>query len=215
MTMEESLQNMIEAMSAPDGWEIASVVVDIGSVVAAVVALYISIRSIKAQNKQSLFEKRVAIYMQCKVYHEAYNRCRDHFARMQASTAPLSYLIELYVLCDFHNLGLRITKFPKQDKYEMRSVYLAALQSIQSLKEKCRLLFKNDVAKDVRHFLGIYEKLITCLYKYQEIQAKLSSDFKDTEEWQELIQILNDMEDFTKKIDIDQSLVRLRKEIKL
>ncbi len=212
MTIEESLQSMVEIMSAPDGWEIASGIV---STIIAGTAIYMNAKTISMQNKQSLFEKRVATYMRCKTCYEAYNRCRDHLTKMQTSIAPVTCLIELYVLCDFSNLGLQITKFPKQDDYEMRSVYLMAMQNTKDLTEKCSLLFKENDAKNVYNFLKKYEKLMTCLYEYQWARAKLPKKFKDVKEWRELNQALNDMSSFTQKIDISQSLKKIKNKIKL
>lgn len=215
MTIEESLQSMVEIMSAPDCWKITSVIAGIVSTIIAGIAICMNAKTISMQNKQSLFEKRVATYMRCRTCYEAYNRCRDHLTKMQISTAPLTGLIDLYVLCDFNNLGLQITKFPKQDDYEMRSVYLMAMQNTKDLTEKCSLLFKKNVAKDVCCFLEKYEKLITCLYEYQWTRAKLPKKFKDVKEWQGLNQALNDMGSFTQKIDISQSLKKIKKEIRL
>ena len=60
--MEEGLQKITEAIQQPTGWEKAMAIAGIASAVVAVAAILMTRYSIKIQNKQNLFDKRIKVY---------------------------------------------------------------------------------------------------------------------------------------------------------
>ena len=214
---EKNLQEIVEVLLRPDEtpwWDVAASIAGIAGTIIAVVAIFMTVYTVRAQNKQSLFEKRFDVYIKFKRYYEAYGKCHNHFEKIQASTAPLTGLIELYILCDFSDLDLHITKFPKQDDYEMQSVCSMAIQDLDDLMEKCSLLFGKKVTKSICIFLQQYQEVIMCLYKYQIARKSLRKDFKDSKEYIELSKSLDSINNIIKDSNVKIFLEKMKKEVK-
>ena len=80
MTVEENLQKITELLTEicgePDIWEIIS---NVCAVLGVLIAVWSLFKTIKAQNKQSLFQKRLDVYIPCKTF---FNLIK--YLRMQA-----------------------------------------------------------------------------------------------------------------------------------
>lgn len=210
--MEEGIQKITEAIQQPTGWEKAMAIAGIASAVVAVVAILMTRYSIKIQNKQNLFDKRIKVYTLLRKTLDNYARSKkmmfcgdnenDFLEGLVEQSTPLLYLMT----------GHKVTIAKKHlfEKITNSNVEKIATEYIDDLDEaiiQLESLFRNG--KDIKYiklFLVSYRDYLLTLLDYK-LSVESDEDLRAVGDFYSFRKIYRKIEEAEKKLSNDKSIM--------
>lgn len=181
-------------------WEICSALASGVSAVIAIIAIFMTVYSVRAQNKQKLFEMRMRNYVACKKFIRLFERAKDKLPNQKSNDiqdiASIGLHASLYLLTDcgfFENISNEYGF----ESPEYRDKLIAKVESINTIAEKTDLLFDGNNAMAASKFIKKYADLLTELYRHDQLINKFN---KSGEAENNLIQHYSDLVDITKDL---------------
>ena len=147
------------------------------TLIGVIVALITTSWSIRAQNKQSLFEKRLEIFILCKTF---YNLVEGNMKYLDLKTEECGYPIDLNLEfswitnTDYFEGAPRIINDIYNEDYRYR--FLQKLEDLGFIAEKCTLLFKGNNGITLQRFILAYRDTLRSIYGYQIVLDKMRND---------------------------------------
>lgn len=136
----------------------------------AVVAVFISIAGIKKSNKQSLFDRRLNVYLNIKWMTSL---CDEN--NMLAKTyindskdeplLSIDFMFNLMTNCSYLEEVQGLLSHTLESEYQRK--FLLKLESFKSLCEEARLIFPESVGYPLADFIYYYGEMLLSMYKYQ------------------------------------------------
>ena len=186
MTVEENLQKitelLIEIHEKPDIWEI---IATFCAFLGVLVAVWSLTKTIKAQNKQSLFQKRLDVYIPCKKFlnliSERSKILRDASTRLSRNFPTGVYPeFEAITSIDFFE-GSQNTRECLEDE-RRKYAFLRKLAEIDFLAEKSTLLFEGKDARILKEFISNFHDVVAKMYEYTIINKNIEKDIYNLKE---------------------------------
>lgn len=149
---------------------IVEIVLSTITALTAIVAVFISIAGIKKSNKQSLFDRRLNVYLNIKWMTSL---CDEN--NMLAKTyindskdGPLlsiDFMFNLMTNCSYLEEVQGLLSHTLESEYQRK--FLLKLESLKSLCEEARLIFSENIGSALGDFIYYYEEMLLSMYKYQ------------------------------------------------
>ena len=188
------------------------------SLIVSIVAIFISVKAIKAQNKAALFEKRLSLYCEIESTYSICKKILKHCNKPYDLGTKRKIMMAIFRMDsrEYNIVNKALTIESKKQKVskikaeglekERRklidqyiNLYISTLDS--SFEDKTKLLFSDKKA---------VEDAIKLYYLFDSIKlAIINIDVKTIEHWMQSIK------DITKKIEKDKVLKRLAKDLPL
>lgn len=150
---------------------IVEIVLSTITAITAVVAVFISISGIKKSNKQSLFDRRLNVYLNIKWMTSLCDE-NNKLANMyinDSKDGPLlsiDFMFNLMTNCSYLEEVQGLLSHTSESEYQR--TFLLKLESLKSLCEEARLIFPENIGYPLADFIYYYEELLFTMYKYQE-----------------------------------------------
>lgn len=184
MTTEESLQKIIQSLiemyENPDIWEIISSISAVVGIAIAAISLVVTCYSIRAQNKQSLFQKRVDVYMPCLTFLNLVNgilkllkEAKIRFRKNYPSSAYTEFMA-ITSVGFFKDVQETINDLD-DERYKYN--FSERLSQLESITEKITLLFEGKHAKMLQDFIRNYRDTITKVYEYEIVRKRIEKRY--------------------------------------
>lgn len=210
--MEEGLQKITEAIQQPTGWEKAMAIAGIASAVVAVVAILMTRYSIKIQNKQNLFDKRIKVYTLLRKTLDNYARSKKMMFCGDSENDFLEGLIEQSTPLLYLMTGHRVVIANKHlfEKITNSNVEKIATEYIDDLDEaiiQLEPLFRNG--KDIKYvklFLVSYRDYLLTLLDYK-LSVESDEDLRAVGDFYSFEKIYKKIEEAEKKLSNDKSIM--------
>jgi len=156
--------------------DIIQIVLAFLTLIGVIVALITTSWSIRAQNKQSLFEKRLEIFVLCKTFYELVDENIEHLDIKPEKNYPLSISLEFSWITnsDYFEKSPRLINDVYNEEYRYR--FLQKLEDLNTLSEKCALLFKGASSTALQVFIASYRDAIRSMYGYQVLVERMRDD---------------------------------------
>lgn len=141
------------------------------SACAAVVALVLSVRQIRLSNRQSLFNRKLSIWLTAQgllaLYKENQNLLKKKDEPQLSVDLILVWFTNNLFLCE---AGL-VASCPLDT--EKQKLFLAKLDELNSLSVETKFVFKGEPAVAISNFITDYKQLLFSLYQYQVLIANV------------------------------------------
>lgn len=190
ISVEKNLQEIVEVLSRPDEtpwWDIAASIAGIAGTIIAIVAIFMTVYTVRAQNKQNLFEKRLEVYLLCKTFYDLINDNQKVLDIKSEHGYPINVDLEFIWITntDFFNGSPKLI-FDLHNE-DFRYGFLQKLEELGIVAEKCSLLFERKDGEKLRIFIESYRNALRSMYSYQIVLNKMQNDptneiLKDTYE---------------------------------
>ena len=156
--------------------DIIQVILAILTFIGVGVALATTAWSIHAQNKQSLFEKRLEVYLLCKTIYGLIKENQKIFDIRSQHGYPINIDFEFSWITntDFFNGSPKIIFDIYNEEYRYK--FLQKLEELGILSEKCILLFKKENGERLSSFISSYCDVLRSMYSYQIVLNKMRND---------------------------------------
>lgn len=159
-----------------DTSDIIQIVLAILTFVGVIVALVTTAWSIYAQNKQSLFEKRLEVYLLCRTFYNLINENQKMLDTKSEHDYPINVDLEFSWITntDFFDGSPKLIFDIYNEEYRYK--FLQKLEELGIISEKCSLLFKKDNGEELSHFISSYGNTLRSMYSYQIVLDKMRND---------------------------------------
>ena len=149
--------------------EIISLILSIVTIITAVIAVLLSTKQIKLSNKQSLFDRRLKIYIAVKdlinLCNENRHMCEKYLDDM--SNGPVIDMDTLFfwmtnnqMLESCQKLGRNLLKNDEQN------VFMHKLAELNSMSEEAKLIFRKKTDNLLSDFILNYKIMLLGMYQY-------------------------------------------------
>lgn len=206
----------------------------VGSVTAliAIVAVVMTCIEIRTQNKQCLFDKRLANYIVCRKF---YNLVLANIDLLDfdktPNKQPIDVVFPFYELanCGFLENGAKI--IDNVSNFELKKQFLKNMESIETMSEKSKLLFKDKIGGVASEFFLCFREVLLKMYRYKILSdsilnsdscklmhktfPELSKEFKEEKYRDELIESVRRLKKIIKKIEKNNTLDLMYKKTRL
>lgn len=200
--------------------------------VIAIVAIWQTHRQIKVNNKQFLFESRVRKYTLASSLIQLYkeNQLLLDYSKSKDNEA----IIVDFQFENLTNIGYLkditgIIYEPKNN--EEKTKFLLKLEEIKQVANEISFLFKRNQGVLLKDFVNDYQNVLLELYKYQILQnlmkenkvpsiepktyPKLKKEFDETSHRERLYTAINQLKNSYEKLQLENAIEKIEKEIKL
>lgn len=136
----------------------------------AVIAIFISIAGIKMSNKQSLFDRRLKVYLNIKwmkLLCDEHNKLANTYIN-DSNDGPLlsiDFMFALMTNCSYLEEVQGLLSHTLESEYQRK--FLLKIESLKSLCEEARLIFPKSIGYPLADFIYYYEEMLLAMYKYQ------------------------------------------------
>ncbi len=156
--------------------DIIQVILAILTFIGVGVALATTAWSIHAQNKQSLFEKRLEVYLLCKTFYSLINENQKILDIKSEHDYPINVDFEFSWITntDYFKGSPKLIFDIYNEEY--RYSFLQRLEELGILSEKCTLLFKKEDGNKLSNFISSYSDTLRSMYSYQIVLDKMRND---------------------------------------
>lgn len=163
--------------------------------IAALIAIYLSVRQIQLSNKQQLFDRRLKAYM---LVNGIISLCRENYMWISGKREAEPQLTN-----DFFFMGLTNNTYMESQakaiqqplEQPFHNEFLKKLEELRSMAMEFELIFKGDIALQYSNFLRDYEKTLAVMYQYQIIIKKINEEnSKNPRSLEELSQMFSEEE---------------------
>ncbi|MBQ1387916.1 hypothetical protein IIY68_03965 [Candidatus Saccharibacteria bacterium] len=156
--------------------DIIQIVLAFLTLIGVIVALITTSWSIRAQNKQSLFEKRLEAFVLCKTFYDLIDENIKHLDIKPEKNYPLTISLEFSWITntDYFEKSPRLIDDVYNEEYRYK--FLQKLEDLNALSEKCSLLFKGTNGTLLQAFIASYRDTIRSMYGYQVLVEKMRDD---------------------------------------
>lgn len=149
---------------------IPEIVLSIITALTAVIALLISIAGIKMSNKQSLFDRRLKVYLNIKwmkLLCDEHNKLANTYIKDSKDGPLLSvdFMFNLMTNCSFLEEVQGFLSHTLES--ECQRIFLLKIESLKSLCDEARLIFPKSIGYPLSDFIYYYEEMLLAMYKYQ------------------------------------------------
>lgn len=198
----------------------------------AIVAIWQTHRQIKINNKQFLFESRVRKYTLASSLIQLYkeNQSLLDYSKSKDDEA----IIVDFQFENLTNIGYLkditgIIYEPKNNEEKIK--FLLKLEEIKQVANEIRFLFKRKQGVLLKNFVNDYQNVLLELYKYQILQnlmqenkspsielktyPKLKKEFDETSHRERLYNAINQLKNSYEKLQLENIIEKIEKEIKL
>lgn len=136
----------------------------------AVIAIFISIKGIMNSNKQSLFDRRLKVYLNIKwmkLLCDENNKLANTYINDSKDEPLLSidFMFNLMTNCSYLEETQGLLSHTLESEYQRK--FLLKLESLKSLCEEARLIFPGNIGYPLADFIYYYEEMLLYMYKYQ------------------------------------------------
>lgn len=212
--------------------DVIQTVVGSTTAVIAIVAVVMTYVEIKTQNKQCLFDKRLANYVACRKF---YNLVLENISLLDfdevSSKQPIDVVFPFYELtnCAFLENGAKI--IDDVSNFELKKQFLKNMESIETMSEKSKLLFKNKIGEVASEFFLCFREVLLNMYRYKILSdnmlnshshklmhktfPELNEEFKEEKHRNELIESIKRLKKITETIKNNNTLNLMYKKTKL
>lgn len=155
---------------------VATCIATCASAFAAVVALFVSVRQSCLSNKQSLFDRRLTIWLTVSGLLELYKSNKSQLKKNDEPQPALEldfvWLTNNAFLCDIGPAA----SHPLEAEHQ--KPMLTKLEELKRLALEAKLVFKGAPAKAITRFVVDYQMLLSAIYRYQVVMkhVKESTD---------------------------------------
>ena len=210
---------------------IISLTFSIITALTALTAIYISIVQIRNSNKQSLFERRLKVFLILKWMKSLCDENSNSAIKyVKQAEKGLLYGIDLLFIwmtnCTYlEEIGPAIKD--TVDNNDLHRKYLLKMEELRNLCEEVRFIFPNNIAFELADFIFYYQEMLVSIYKYkvgfdsvrQECRA-LNQPPKEDDEFENRIrkQVANSITctfELAKKLTDNRTLEKAKKKIRL
>jgi len=161
---------------------IVSIVLSVITAVTAVAAIVISITQISKSNKQSMFDRRIKIFL---TVIGMKSLCEEHSSICEAyindsKEGPLYAVDSLYLWMTNSSFLEEIQPVISHAlETEWRRKYLLKMEELRNMCEETRLIFPDSMGRSLADFILSYEEMLVSIYKYQVAKNSISRECQD------------------------------------
>ena len=141
------------------------------SAVAAVVALFLSGRQMRLSNKQSLFDRRISIWLTALGLLELYGNSKCQLKKRNEPQLALDltfgWLTNNTFLCEIGSAAAHPLE-PENQK-----PYLIKLEELKRIAHEARFAFKGAPSEAIGRFVDDYQELLSSIYRYQVLMSNV------------------------------------------
>lgn len=155
-------------------WEVAA---SCASAAAAIVALFISLRQSRMANRQSLFNRRLSIWITVEKLMGLY---RENSKLLKQGDEPQLAISLNFAWLTNTTLLQEITPAISHalDK-EWQLVFHLKLDEMRSLSKEAAFVFKGKPNKAIADFINAYQALLMTMYQYQIVLNEMKSGIEE------------------------------------
>ena len=144
------------------------------SAMAAVVALFLSGQQIRLSNKQSLFDRRVAVWLTTLGLLELYKGNECHLKKKDEPQLALDFvfvwLTNNTFLCEISPVATH----PLEAEYRQR--FLIKIEELKHLALEAGYIFKGTPSNSISSFIADYQNLLLAIYRYQVLMHEVKKN---------------------------------------
>lgn len=147
------------------------------TIIATLIALWLTHKQIKISNKQYLFDKRLSKYLLAKGLLELY---KDNESLLDYTDDPDNEAI----IVDYQFINLTNNNYLKDitciinepKNNELKNNFLVKIEELKQLSNEVRFLFPNKSGLLLSNFIMKYQSVLMELYKYQIVLDLIKKD---------------------------------------
>lgn len=200
--------------------------------IVAIIALWQTHKQIKLSNKQYLFESRVKKYTLANGLMQLYKENEsllDYSKEKKDEAIIVDFQFENLTNIGYLKDITGIIYDPKNN--EIKTEFLLKLEEIKQLSNEIKFLFKRKQGELLSNFIFDYQNVLLELYKYQIFQnfmrenkapslvpktyAELQEEFDEKSHRMRLFSAINQLENSYRKLQKEDVIEKIEKEIKL
>lgn len=186
--------------------EIINICVSVVSIFIALLALFQTKRQITLSNKQQLFDRRLARYLELNTIYALYVKnelyLKDDNTFYHTNDLVFSWLTNC---SDLEEMTLALCKPLHQEE---QKVLLAKYEQLKNAAIEISMIFDGSVAKIAEDFIASYADLLKAMYQQQVYISKLKAQNEKTP------LMLDDYENKCKKMADGLGLFQMRENLK-
>jgi hypothetical protein len=195
----------------------------------AMLALIALFYQIWQSNKQQLFDKRLEVFLLADGLVKLYERNRSELSKIPHDEPLFTVELDFIWLTNNSYLEKMANAIKKPLEQPAHGDFLRALEDLEAVATKFRLLFGGDEANWMASFITNYRKTLFAMYKYKGLIDQMSENSNrfgwTEEEAQEklhepsrrkaLLQLLQQLEESFITVEENDALSKLEKHLKL
>ena len=206
-------------------WEIILSFVTAGT---AIIAIIQTQRQIKISNNQSLFEKRIEMYLVAKGLLQLYKE-NQHSLSCKGEGPYMAIEVDFTWLTNNSYLETITSAIDPPLKMPNHRNYLMKMEELKVVATKIKFLFSGKEANRLSEYVLAYRNLLIQMYKYKILLCKMheaseqykwdfdyaATNFKEPQQRNELTSALNTLHQAYKCIEMEKAEDKIVKQIKL
>lgn len=150
-----------------NGWEIALSIITAAT---AIIAVIISVIGICKSNKQSLFDRRLKVYLTIKWMKSLcdQNKSIAQSYLEDGKKGPMlaiDYMFNLMTNCTFLEDIQGTLSHTLESEFQRK--YLLKMESLRNMCEEVRLIFPENIGYPLADFIFYYQEMLVSMYKYE------------------------------------------------
>lgn len=208
------------------------------TVIISIFAILLTYRQISLSNKQSLFDRRIALYEKSEKMYGLWNEHQNLLDYKIDILVPNAMYFSLLTNIDFLYEIVPVMK-TLVENVENHIKFLLKMEELERLSIEIEFAFKGNSAKNIALFVSYYRELLSRMFEYEmtsskvkkeinELKKRTLSDFEYEKERIEIIEnslepktkrevneIIDKLVQITCEIGKDDSFTKIKKQIKL
>lgn len=208
------------------------------TVIISIFAILLTYRQISLSNKQSLFDRRIALYEKSEKMYGLWNEHQNLLDYKIDILVPNAMYFSLLTNIDFLYEIVPVMK-TLVENVENHIKFLLKMEELERLSIEIEFAFKGNSAKNIALFVSCYRELLSRMFEYEmtsskvkkeinELKKRTLSDFEYEKERIEIIEnslepktkrevneIIDKLVQITCEIEKDDSFTKIKKQIKL
>ena len=158
--------------------EIINICVSVASIFIALLALFQTKRQITLSNKQQLFDRRLACYLEFNTIYALYITNKNHLEEADTFCHTNNLIFAWLTNCsDLEEMMLAISNPLHQEE---QNVFLTKCEQLKNTAIEISMIFNGSVANIAEDFIASYADLLKAMYRQQVYISKLEEQNKKT-----------------------------------
>ncbi len=158
--------------------EIINICVSVVSIFIALLALFQTKRQITLSNKQQLFDRRLARYLEFNTIYALYTTNKNHLEGADTFCHTNDLIFAWLTNCsDLEEMMLAVSNPLHQEE---QNVFLTKCEQLKNAAIEISMIFDGSAAKIAEDFIASYADLLKAMYQQQVYISKLEEQNKKT-----------------------------------
>ncbi len=198
--------------------QIMNIVLSITTTITAIIAIIISVIGINKSNKQSLFERRLKVYLTVKWMESLCNNDKENIANQyilnknNIKKDDLFKLFELMTNCTFlKDIQDTLNYISEKD---VRRKFFFKIESLKNLCEEVTFILPENICSTISDFIFYYEEALVAMYEYY-VAMSGTNNSKENECLKKMKHYVKGTFELASRIQKDGTLRNVKNNIKL